>query len=107
MTTNLEGTVLETIRIAYIASIEDLIATYPAQEANRPAYEIAAASLKLGRLKTRVRTKLHDFPAGTIVATLPERPAQPEHDVPGNWPRASPERAGDLRVPELLTWRTP
>lgn len=63
---------LETIRTAYLAAVATLIATYPAQEGNRTTYEARAAAMKLGRLRRRVRTKLHDFPQGTLVAFVPE-----------------------------------
>jgi hypothetical protein len=63
---------LETIRTAYLASVAALIATYPGQEANRATYEADAAALKLGRLRRRIRTKLHDFPQGTLVGFVPE-----------------------------------
>lgn len=58
---------LATIRAAFEAEVEALIKRYPAQRANRAHYAEKAASLKLGRLTRRVRTKLHDFPRGTIV----------------------------------------
>lgn len=63
---------LETIRTGYLSAIATLIATYPGQEANRATYEADAAALKLGTLKRRIRTKLHDFPAGTLVGFVPE-----------------------------------
>lgn len=58
---------LANIRTAFEADVVALIAKYPAQEQNRAHYASKAASLKLGRLRARVHTKLHDFPRGTIV----------------------------------------
>lgn len=65
-------TTLDTMRAAYLAEIDALVARYPGQMQNRPSYEHNAASMRLGFLRTHVKTKLHDFPAGLLVAFIPD-----------------------------------
>lgn len=61
---------LADVRAAYERDIAALIAKYPAQEQNRAHYAERAASMRLGTLSRRVRTKLHDFPRGTVVGYI-------------------------------------
>lgn len=60
---------LSTLRSAYLASIEVLIARYPAQEANRASYVRWLEGARLGSLTRRVRTKggLTDLARGSLV----------------------------------------
>ncbi len=59
---------LAAIRAAFEADVAAMTAKYPAQKLVGETYAKQAREMRLGVLGRRVRTKLHDFPRGTVVA---------------------------------------